>query len=366
VNQPPLRPSPGLVPTPNRPLVEQARMARTIQFDAPVTAAHYIGVRAAFALGDGSVHFTVLSAHNDVVHQCHSGAILAAVPSPDGKALLSVGDDGKLVRSSAEGSPEVLFETGGRWLEQAVASRVSGVVAVAAGKQVTVLTEGGRGKKLVFQAPAAVTALALDPKGRRLACAHRDGVSLYWALIKDSPAKTLHWKGAHIACTFHPSGDFLVTGMLENALHGWRLADGTDFQMRNYAYRPKHLSWSSKGKLLATSGAQVALLWPFEGKDGPMGKPGQQLPSRPGLVTSINHHKVDNLVAVGFADGGVHILRTRDGADLWISGPSEPFEPAEEPLEAGTAVEALAWSADGMRMAWGGQDGAAGWIELIK
>ncbi|MGO8126994.1 hypothetical protein ACC728_39845, partial [Rhizobium ruizarguesonis] len=34
----------------------------------------------------------------------------------------------------------------------------------------------------------------------------------------------------------------------------------------------KSLSCSFKGKWLASSGAPAAIVWPFQGKDGPMGK----------------------------------------------------------------------------------------------
>jgi hypothetical protein len=60
--------------------------------------------------------------------------------------------------------------------------------------------------------------------------------------------------------------------MLEPMLHGWRLFDGQHIRMSGYAARVMSLSWSAGGQWLATSVATRLVLWPFHGKDGPMGK----------------------------------------------------------------------------------------------
>ena len=68
--------------------------------------------------------------------------------------------------------------------------------------------------------------------------------------------------------------------MQENALHGWKLADGKHMRMTGYPAKVKSLSWSAKGKWLASSGAPAAILWPFQAKDGPMGKAPMELGTR--------------------------------------------------------------------------------------
>ena len=54
--------------------------------------------------------------------------------------------------------------------------------------------------------------------------------------------------------------------MQENALHGWKLADGKHMRMTGYPAKVKSLSWSAKGKWLASSGAPAAIVWPFPGQ----------------------------------------------------------------------------------------------------
>ena len=60
--------------------------------------------------------------------------------------------------------------------------------------------------------------------------------------------------------------------MQEPTLHGWRLADAKHMRMSGYSARVRSLSWTADGDFLATSGSEQLILWPFDGKDGPMGR----------------------------------------------------------------------------------------------
>ena len=148
----------------------------------------------------------------------------------------------------------------------------------------------------------------------RLAVARYDGVTLWWAGTNADPV-TLAWKGAHLGVIFSPDGKNVVTSMQENELHGWRLDDGKDMRMSGYPTKPKSLSWSVKGRFLASSGANAAILWPFHFKDGPMGRQPLQLGAREAVVTRVACHPREELVAVGYQDGMVHggALRRRGG-----------------------------------------------------
>ena len=63
------------------------------------------------------------------------------------------------------------------------------------------------------------------------------------------------------------------------------------------------------------------------------------------------HPKVD-VVAAGYADGLVLLVRLDDGAEVLAKKPG----PAP--------ISALAWDATGARLAWGAEDGAAGIIDI--
>ena len=86
-------------------------------------------------------------------------------------------------------------------------------------------------------------------------------------------------------------------------LHGWRLDDRKDMRMSGYASRVRSLDWTADGKWLATSGSTQLMLWPFQGKDGPMGKAAAYCAPFEPQVEVVACHPKQEVVAVGFADG---------------------------------------------------------------
>jgi len=205
------------------------------------------------------------------------------------------------------------------------------------------------GKEL--DAPSTVGALAFLPKGFRLAIAHYGGATLWFPSTKAEPER-LDWKGSHLAATVSPDGRFLVTGMQEPTLHGWRLVDRKDMRMQGYTARVRSLDWTADGKWLATSGSTQLILWPFQSKDGPMGKTPQLFAPAEAQVDAVACHPAQDIVAAGYADGLVLIVRTEDGAEILARKPGE------------APVTALAWSPDGKLLAFGTEDGDAGVIDL--
>ena len=313
---------------------------QSVSFGAFVVEAGFLGDSAAFALGDGTVRRLV--GEEAETTAVHGGAILTATVA-DGK-LLTGGDDGRVALTDAVGKVEKLAERPRKWIDQ-IAAGPGGVVAFSAGKQAVVRFADGRER--AFDHARSVGGLAFAPKGLRLAVARYDGVTLWWAGT-DAEAVSLTWKGAHTAVTFSPDGRNVVTAMQENALHGWRLGDGKDMRMTGYPSKPRSLSWSTKGRFLATSGANAAILWPFHFKDGPMGKQPLELGVREVLVTRVACHPAEEMLAIGYQDGMVLVVRFADGKEALLRRPGDG------------PVSALAWDASGRRVAFGTEQGAAG------
>ncbi len=236
-------------------------------FGAFVVEAAFLGDTATFALGDGTVRRVSGAAAEST--NVHGGAILSAARSLDGKTLVTGGDDGVVAATDAAGKVVRVAERPRKWIDQ-IAAGPGGAVAFAAGRQAFVKLADGRER--TFDHARAVGGLAFAPKGLRLAVARYDGVTLWWAGTEGEPV-SLDWKGAHIAVTFSPDGRNVVTAMQENALHGWRLDDGKDMRMSGYPAKPRSLSWSAKGRFLASSGANAAILWPFHHQGRADGQP---------------------------------------------------------------------------------------------
>jgi WD40 repeat protein len=323
-------------------------MLQPFPFGAFVVEAVFLGDIAAFALGDGTVRLADGVAATTV--SVHSGAILAATQTLDRAALVTGGDDGQVARTDAGGKVARIGEIPRKWIDH-VAAGPGGAIAFAAGRQAVVRFADGRTRSLDH--PRAVAGLAFAPKGLRLAVARYDGVTLWWAGTDAAPVM-LEWKGAHIAVTFAPDGRHVVTAMQENALHGWRLDDGKDMRMSGYPAKPRSLSWSAKGRFLASSGANAAILWPFQSKDGPMGKPPLELGARQEMVTRVACHPQEDVVAIGYSDGMVMATRFADNAEAVLR------QPGDGP------VSALAWNESGARLAFGTEQGAAGIVTLAN
>jgi WD40 repeat protein len=334
----------------------------TALLDAGVTGLCVLGDVAAAGLGDGRVVFLGRTGRTEV--QAHDGAVLCAAMAPDGKALLTAGDDGRVMASAPGAAPRLIHDARGKWPEAIATAPTTGLVAVALGKTALVIDPSGN--VATFAHDRAVLGLSFDAKGRRLACAHADGVTIWWALAPQMKPTELEWKGAHVAVAFHPDGDFLVTGMAEGALHGWRLSDGAHFRMAGYPSKPRQLSFGRKGRYLATSGAGPVLIWPFADKrNGPMGAQATPLQARDGPCLAVACAPGEDLVLAGWADGGVHLFRLSDGADVWIGGPAVTGPMTGDPFAARTRVACVAWSADTARLAWGAEDGTLGFVRLV-
>jgi WD40 repeat protein len=311
-----------------------------------VVEAAFLGEVPVFALGNGVVRRVIGPAAEAT--GVHKGAILSAAVTPDGH-LLTGGDDGVVSVLAPDGSMRRMQPTENKWVDH-VAAGPNGAIAYSIGKMAILRLADSRQR--VFEHQRTVGALAFAPKGLRLAVARYDGVTLWWGGTEAAPPVELNWKGAHLGVSFSPDGKYIVTTMQENALHGWRLADGKDMKMTGYPAKPRSLSWSAKSRFLASSGANAAILWPFHFRDGPMGKPPLQLGAREALVTRVACHPRDEMLAIGYQDGMVLAVRFADGEEALLRRPG------------GGPVSALAWNGDGGRLAFGTEAGTAGVIEL--
>jgi WD40 repeat protein len=324
---------------------------RRCNADAAIVAVHFLGASAVFVLGEEALLLVRDGERRRVA--VHGGAILAS--AADRERVVTGGDDGKVAATDAAGaSTTVAADARHRWIDHVAIGR-GGAVAWSAGRQAFVRSAASASlqrPEQMFEAPSTVGALAFAPKGFRLAIAHYNGATLWFPNAAAAQPETLAWKGSHLAATFSPDGRFLVTAMQEPTLHGWRLADRKDMRMQGYAARVRCLDWTADGKWLASSGATQLILWPFQSKSGPMGKAPQVLAPGEAQVERVACHPTQGVVAVGYADGLILIVRLPDGAEILARKP------------AAMPVTALAWSEDGKLLAFGTEDGDAGVVDL--
>lgn len=326
----------------NAPVSSLVDKVRPFAIDGAAVAAAFLGSRAVLVSGEGQAVFADAVAEPVALH---AGTVLSA--QSDATRLVTGGDDGRVAVLTADGAVATFAQVKGRWIDR-VALGPSGAIAYSAGKTAYVKGAAAEEPKS-FDAPSTVGGLAFAPKGLRLAIAHYGGVTLWFPNAPGAKPDVLGWKGSHLGVVYAPDGRFVITTMQEPALHGWRVVDGGHMRMSGYPSRVKSFAFTADGKWLATSGSGEVVLWPFQAKDGPMGKqPTMLAPSATSRVSVVACHPKEPVLAAGYEDGMVLMVRITDGAEILIRKPDED------------AVSALAWHGGGGALCYGTLNGAAG------
>ena len=324
---------------------------KTWSFDAYVVgiATAGNGKRFAVGLGDGTARLIDADHPEPLPIKIHDGACLEIVSDIDSDGFLSGGDDGKCMRIDGAGAVSLVAHLKGKWIDHVAAHAGSGFRVFSAGKDAYVLDRKAVEPRRLAH-PTSVGGLAINPKGRRLAVAHYNGVSLWWLASGDSKPLVLEWGGSHLQVVWSPDGDYVVTAMQENALHGWRLSDGQHMRMQGYGAKVRSLCFTRKGHMLPTGGADTVICWPFTGT-GPMGKPplefggGVAGASAGTAVTAVAANPKRDVIAAGFANGAVILGQPGAARSVTIAG------------AGGAALTALAWNGAGDRLLFGDEGG---------
>lgn len=263
----------------------------------------------------------------------HAGPCLDLVAAGDG-TVLSGGVDGQLACTGADGGVETLASFPGARVERVAAGK-GGARACAVGQRVHRFGPSPG----VLDLPSPAAALAFDPAGRQLAIASTDGVTLWSAeaslLASASTPRALAWS---------PDGRVLVSGLADNAAHGWRLPDGDAIVLDGYPGQPLSLSFSEPGGFLATSGSARVVCWQLGGAP----RRSECGVGSTVAVTQVACHPVRPLIAAGYENGAVLLCRPDSADILFVRAPGA------------AAVSTLAWSPDGAFLALGAAGGEIG------
>jgi WD40 repeat protein len=216
------------------------------------------------------------------------------------------------------------------------------MLAVAAGRTLTLLRGDGSVAHSFPPAPKTLSALAWQPHGGAIAVAHFGGVCLWDA--DDFHAQREYAYGSAIhALVWSPDGRWLVAGAQDNAVHLWIPEEDQEFHMSGYETKVRELSFSPDSRWLATGGARDACVWDCSGA-GPEGREPLALPHT-GRVCAVAYQRAHGFLATAAADHEVA---------LW-----DP--PRPQPLVASVKLTApaskLAWSPDDTQLAIGSQQG---------
>ena len=281
---------------------------QVIRSGAYVVAAMALGDRVITAHGDGRLRVF----QGDAVPReigAHRGAVLAMAADSQ-SSVITGGDDGRLLRVGVDGAVEELADFGSSWVDCVAAHSGAGLRACSVRKVVHVWRDDGEYETL--EHPSTAGGLAFDTQGQRLAVAHYGGATLWERGAQGWESRSLEWAGSHIGITWSPDGEFVVTIMQENALHGWRLRDNAHMRMSGYPTKPRAMRWAGETPHLVTAGADQVVCWPFDAA-GPMGRVplcvahgGEQ------MATEVLDLPGQPAVLAGFQDGAVLLSELAD------------------------------------------------------
>src|SRR4051812_2121304 len=98
------------------PIPSVTDRAKPVAAGGPVVAAHFLGDRTVFALGEEALLFVAPGGAEQRV-AVHGGGILSV--AADGARILTGGDDGKVVATNAKGESETLAtDEKRRWIDR--------------------------------------------------------------------------------------------------------------------------------------------------------------------------------------------------------------------------------------------------------
>jgi WD40 repeat protein len=273
----------------------------------------------------------------------HRGGALAVAWSSDGSQLATGGQDGRVRLLYGSGRHQADLDGGPGWVTHIAWSPAGDCFATAAGKTLRVWSRAGDLVTEVKGYESTITSLFWLPGTRQLVTSCYGGLQ-FIAVGKADWVRRLDWKGSILVAKPSPDGRFIASGNQDATVHVWETKSGKDLQMSGYACKVRELAWCDSDPLLATGGAPTITVWSFAGR-GPAGKAPAQLSGHEARVTDLAFvPKTGRIVSVGEDCA----LRVWQRASTWK---------CIRHAEADTALQTVAISADGRRVAASGSEG---------
>ncbi len=197
----------------------------------------------------------------------HVDWIRALSFTPDGKFLVSAGDDKAIIVWEVETGKFVRRLEGSTEWVMALASSPDGKQLAAGGFDRTIrIWDLASGEK-VKEIPAnnqIIIALAWSPDGQTIASGGQDKKLRLWDIVAGKEVRTLEGHTDQVfAVSFHPGGQLLASCSADKTVRLWNSADGKELKNlaghTNWVYS---LAFTSDGSTLATASAdETVRLW---------------------------------------------------------------------------------------------------------
>jgi WD40 repeat protein len=274
----------------------------------------------------------------------HAGGAMAVAFSPDGRRLVSGGQDGLIRSWTREGKREQRQYGGGTWVDHVIWAPEGDCLATAAGRIVRVWTPELDLVAEVTGYESTVMSMFWMPGTSQIVTACYGGLQ-FLEVGGYEWARHLDWKGAIVAATPSPEGTYIAAGNQDASVHVWNTRTGRDLAMTGYRTKVRELAWSPDGLLLATGGGEEITLWSFAGR-GPAGRAPELLRGHQGRVTGLQFTP-DGRRLLSCGDDGGLLTWERAGKKLQLT----------RVRESDQSLHSLSLSPDGTRVAVAGDGG---------
>ncbi len=225
--------------------------------------------------------------------------------------LATGGQDGNAKLWDAKtGTLTATLASGGSWVNHLVWSPDGKRLATAAGRKVKLWDASGTLLQ-EWQLKAGVNGMGFNPVGGLLAVAAGAEVSLL-RTGDGGTDRTLKWASTLLNLAYSPDGKILACGSLDKTVHFWRAGAWTDSQMAGYLTKPSSIAFTADGKQLATTGDECLIVWNFSGK-GPEGVAPMQLYGHVLPPTLVAAHPKQALLLSGAKDHRVALWAPKVG-----------------------------------------------------
>lgn len=231
-------------------------------------------------------------------------ALLDVAASPDGTRVAAVGMASRRLWDTTSG--DLLSGEKAQWSASAAWDDRSGRLAVADGKRVRILDRDGAVR---WSSPplASTVTNVLWPRGRlRVAASAYQGVTVLEP-SGDRVTNRLRAPGAISGLAASPNGRWIVGGSQDATLHGWKVADGSDFRMSGFVAAVSRLAFEDSGRWMACASAEVLTCWDFSGK-GPTGRAAVVLAGHHAPVTAFAWAPGERRTLVSGAEDGTVLV----------------------------------------------------------
>jgi WD40 repeat protein len=276
-----------------------------------------------------------------------SGPVKMALFSPDGKRIVAASQDGTArIWDTASGKPLTPPLVPGGTLHAIDFSPDGRQLVTASGKTARVW-DAETGKPFSGELPhnGEVNAAIFSPDGRFLATAGDDGLVRLWDSVERKPTPTVFSHGRAILClAFSPDSKRIASGSTDFSAQVWDIAEGKPLGRRlRHHDRVTLVAFSPSGdRLLTSSEDNTAQIW--------------RIADGESLVGPLRHKSVIRWAT--FSPDGCRVATAGDdnSARVWSANSGAPLTP---PLRANGSYNHVAFSPDGRWLATASDDGTA-------